>query len=124
MDGVRGETGGEQVVKGPAGQAQLEGNLAAPAGARGVVLFAHGSGSSRHSPRNRYVAGVLQQGGFATLLLDLLTAAEEQGDKATGHLRFDIGLLAERLVEATDWLQREPRTRSLPAAYFGASTGA
>lgn len=102
----------------------LSGDLVMPERASGVVLFAHGSGSSRHSPRNRYVAGVLQQGGFATLLLDLLTAAEEQVDIATGYLRFDVGLLAERLLEATDWLQSERQTRSLPIAYFGASTGA
>src|SRR2546425_8325373 len=102
----------------------LTGDLVMPERASGIVLFAHGSGSSRHSPRNRYVAGVLQQGGFATLLLDLLTAAEEQVDLATAHLRFDIGLLAERLLEATDWLQREPQSRGLPIAYFGASTGA
>jgi putative phosphoribosyl transferase len=102
----------------------LSGELVIPERASGIVLFAHGSGSSRHSPRNRYVAGVLQQGGFATLLMDLLTAAEEQVDLANGRLRFDIGLLAERLLESTDWLQREARTRSLPVAYFGASTGA
>jgi dienelactone hydrolase len=87
-------------------------------------VFAHGSGSSRHSPRNRYVAKVLQQGGLATLLLDLLTAGEEQVDQNTGHLRFDISLLAERLLEATDWLRREPETRGLSIGYFGASTGA
>jgi len=102
----------------------LRGDLVIPERAIGMVLFAHGSGSSRRSPRNRYVAGVLQEGGFATLLLDLLTAAEEQVDLTTGHLRFDIELLADRLLEATDWLQREPATRSLPLGYFGASTGA
>jgi putative phosphoribosyl transferase len=102
----------------------LAGDLVIPKRALGVVLFAHGSGSSRHSPRNRYVADVLQQAGFATLLLDLLTAAEEQVDLATGHLRFAIGLLAGRLLEATDWLQREPQTHTLPIACFGASTGA
>src|ERR1041385_7342078 len=102
----------------------LSGDLVLPDQASGIVLFAHGSGSSRHSPRNRYVAGVLQRGGVATLLLDLLTAAEEEVDAPTGHLRFDIGLLAERLLEATDWLQREPKTRALRMGYFGASTGA
>ena len=102
----------------------LSGDLVVPERASGVVLFAHGSGSSRHSPRNRYVAGVLQQSGFATLLLDLLTAAEEEVDALHGHLRFDIGFLAERLLDATDWLQREPATRELPLGYFGASTGA
>jgi putative phosphoribosyl transferase len=106
------------------GSLGLAGNLVVPERAPGIVLFAHGSGSSRHSPRNRYVAGVLQQGGFATLLLDLLTAAEEEVDATTGHLRFDIELLAARLVEATEWLQREPATHQLPGAYFGASTGA
>ena len=102
----------------------LSGDLVMPERASGVVLFAHGSGSSRHSSRNRYVAGVLQQGGFATLLLDLLTAAEEQVDGATGHLRFDINLLADRLLEATDWRQRDPQTHGFPIAHFGASTGA
>ncbi len=102
----------------------LSGDLMIPERARGIVLFAHGSGSSRYSPRNRYVAGVLQQGGFATLLLDLLTPAEEQIDISTRQFRFDIELLAKRLIEATDWLQREPATSSLSIGYFGASTGA
>src|SRR5260370_28122531 len=102
----------------------LQGDLVVPERAMGIVLFAHGSGSGRHSPRNRYVASILQQGGLATLLLDLLTAAEEQVDLDTGHLRFDIGLLAERVLEATDWLQREPATRGLPLGYFRAMTGA
>src|SRR5437764_11083417 len=101
----------------------LSGDLAIPAGATGIVLFAHGSGSSRHSSRNRYVAGVLQQGGFGTLLLDLLTEAEEEVDLYTRHLRFDIGLLSGRLIEATDWLRSEPASNSLPVGYFGASTG-
>src|SRR5437868_4346475 len=94
----------EQLVRVPIDGANLEGNLTIPDGATGVVLFAHGSGSSRHSPRNRYVAQVLQQGGLATLLIDLLTPEEEQIDNRTAHLRFDIGLLASRLVAATDWL--------------------
>ena len=102
----------------------LHGDLVVPERATGIILFAHGSGSSRHSPRNRYVASVFQQGGLATLLLDLLTAAEEQADLDSGHLRFDIGLLAERVLEATDWLVREPATRGLQIGYFGASTGA
>jgi len=102
----------------------LSSDLVMPETAAGLVVFAHGSGSSRHSPRNRYGASDLQTGGVGTLLLDLLTAAEEQVDAATGHLRFDIDLLAERLLEATDWLQGEPRTRRLPIGYFGASTGA
>src|SRR5438105_502583 len=101
----------------------LSGDLVIPAKATGIVLFAHGSGSSRHSRRNRYVAGILQEGSLATLLLDLLTEAEEEVDLQTSHLRFDIGLLAGRLGEATDWLQHEPATRRLPVGYFGASTG-
>jgi len=106
-----------------AGPVTLEGNLHLPAGAYGIVLFAHGSGSSRHSPRNRYVANVLQAGGLATLLIDLLTADEEAVDLRTRQLRFDIGLLADRLVGATDWLAQELDTRLLRVGYFGASTG-
>jgi putative phosphoribosyl transferase len=107
-----------------AGKVNLEGNLVIPNGATGIVLFAHGSGSSRHSPRNRYVAGVLQQAGLATLLIDLLTTEEEEIDLRTRHLRFDIGLLASRLVGATDWLVHNPDTCDLKVGYFGASTGA
>jgi putative phosphoribosyl transferase len=117
----------EQVVQvaGLAGgrRVELEGSLSIPAGARGIVLFAHGSGSSRHSPRNRYVAGVLQQAGLATLLMDLLTPDEERVDMRTAHLRFDIGLLAGRLVMATEWLHERADTRQLKVGYFGASTG-
>ena len=102
----------------------LEGDLANPPGARGIVLFAHGSGSSRHSPRNRQVAGELNDLGLATLLLDLLTPDEERAERQTRHLRFDIGLLAGRLSAATAWLQAEPSTSGLPIGYFGASTGA
>jgi dienelactone hydrolase len=102
----------------------LSADLAVPDGATGIVLFAHGSGSSRFSPRNRYVASVLQRGGLATLLLDLLTGAEEQVDIRTGHLRFDIDLLAKRLMEAKDWTHHAPATRGLSIGYFGASTGA
>ena len=102
----------------------LSGDLSVPEGAAGVVLFAHGSGSSRLSPRNRYVADVLQQGGFATLLMDLLTSEEEEVDLRTRHLRFDIDLLAERLLLATDWLKQQAPARGLPIGYFGASTGA
>src|SRR5260370_5035562 len=90
--------------------AALSADLVIPAGATGVVLFAHGSGSSRFSTRNRYVAGVLQQGGLATLLLDLLTEAEEKVDLRTGHLRFDIELLAKGLLEAADWVHHSPST--------------
>jgi pimeloyl-ACP methyl ester carboxylesterase len=102
----------------------LEGNLSLPEGARGVVLFAHGSGSSRHSSRNRHVARLLNEARLATLLIDLLTADEEALDLRTAHLRFDIGLLAQRLVGATDWLSQQPDTRPLRIGYFGASTGA
>ena len=108
----------------PLGVATLYGDLAWPETCAGVVLFAHGSGSSRHSPRNRYVAGVLRAAGLATLLLDLLTVDEELVDQRTGHLRFDITLLAGRLVAATDWLASGPTTRGLTVGYFGASTGA
>lgn len=107
-----------------AGLVPLEGMLEIPAGAQGIVLFAHGSGSSRLSPRNRFVARALNKGGLATLLLDLLTAEEEEVDRVTAHLRFDITLLAQRLVGATDWLLKYPETRHLRIGYFGASTGA
>jgi putative phosphoribosyl transferase len=110
-------------VRVSAGPVTLEGNLGVPAGARGVVLFAHGSGSGRYSPRNRFVAQQLREAGLATLLVDLLTEDEEAADQHTGHLRFDIGLLAERLVGATDWLTEDRRTAGLPVGYFGASTG-
>jgi dienelactone hydrolase len=106
-----------------AGRASLDGDLAVPAAARGVVLFAHGSGSSRHSSRNRYVAQELRRSALGTLLMDLLTAEEEAIDARTGHLRFDIGLLAERLGAATDWLRADPGTSRLAIGYFGASTG-
>jgi dienelactone hydrolase len=102
----------------------LEGSLSLPEQAKGIVVFAHGSGSSRHSPRNRFVAGVLQNAGFATLLMDLLTAEEEALDGRTGALRFDINLLARRLIGATWWLQDQSDTVRLPIGYFGASTGA
>ena len=107
-----------------AGAVVLEGNLAIPEGAQGVVLFAHGSGSSRFSPRNRAVAGWLNDSGIATLLIDLLTAEEEKIDRVTAHLRFDIELLAQRLIGATDWLAHAPETHLLRIGYFGASTGA
>lgn len=104
--------------------ATLAGDLSIPTDARGIVVFAHGSGSSRHSPRNRFVADILRAGGLATLLMDLLTEAEEAEDVRTLALRFDIGLLAHRLVGATDWLAEQPDTSALPIGYFGASTGA
>ncbi|MGA5076633.1 dienelactone hydrolase family protein [Streptomyces griseoincarnatus] len=108
----------------PSGGVALRGDLEIPVGARGVVLFAHGSGSSRLSPRNRAVAGMLRGAGFGTLLLDLLTAAEEDEDTATGRHRFDIGLLAGRLAHAVDWLEDRPDAVDLPVGLFGASTGA
>jgi putative phosphoribosyl transferase len=114
----------ERPVRVSAGQVMLEGDLGSPENARGVVLFAHGSGSGRHSPRNRLVARALQEAGLATLLIDLLTPDEERADLRTGHLRFDIGLLAERLAGATEWLIDNPETRDLRIGYFGASTGA
>jgi putative phosphoribosyl transferase len=114
----------EHPVRVSAGQVMLEGDLGSPENARGVVLFAHGSGSGRHSPRNRLVARALQEAGLATLLIDLLTPDEERADLRTGHLRFDIGLLAERLAGATEWLIDNPETRDLRIGYFGASTGA
>jgi putative phosphoribosyl transferase len=101
----------------------LEGNLLIPANAPGVVLFAHGSGSSRFSSRNRYVAEELRAAGLATLLIDLLTPEEEQIDMRTAHLRFDIGLLADRLVGAIEWLEQEQRTHTMKVGLFGASTG-
>jgi dienelactone hydrolase len=101
----------------------LEGDLTLPPNARSVVLFAHGSGSSRHSPRNRYVARVLREAGQGTLLMDLLTREEEQAEARTGHLRFDIPFLARRLGTAMDWLADDEETRDLPAGLFGASTG-
>jgi putative phosphoribosyl transferase len=114
----------ERLVRVTAGPVAIEGNLNLPEGARAVVLFAHGSGSSRYSSRNRYVARVLNQAKLATLLIDLLTPDEEAIDQHTAHLRFDIGLLADRLIRATDWLIEYPDTRHLPIGYFGASTGA
>jgi dienelactone hydrolase len=112
------------LVQVPAGSVTLEGNLTLPEQSRGIVLFAHGSGSSRHSPRNRYVARVLNEAKLATLLIDLLTLHEEVIDARTAQLRFDIDLLAERLVDATDWLSQFPDTKHLRIGYFGASTGA
>ncbi len=114
----------ERLVRVPAGPVTLEGNLTLPEQSRGIVLFAHGSGSSRHSPRNRYVARLLNEAKLATLLIDLLTLHEEVIDARTAQLRFDIDLLAERLVDATDWLTQFPDTKDLRIGYFGASTGA
>jgi len=112
----------EQVLVGT-GPVTLQGDLDVPQEAVGVVLFAHGSGSGRHSPRNRFVAHALQDAGLATLLIDLLTEEEEVEDRFTAHLRFDIELRAGRLVAATDWLNQQPATMGLPVGCFGASTG-
>jgi dienelactone hydrolase len=109
-----------QIVHIPVNGIKLEGALVIPSNAQGVVLFAHGSGSSRHSPRNNFVAEVLQGAGMGTLLMDLLTARED----ATYETRFDIDLLTQRLEQATQWLRDQPQTRSLKIGYFGASTGA
>jgi pimeloyl-ACP methyl ester carboxylesterase len=103
---------------------RLEGDLSVPTAAKGAVLFAHGSGSSRHSPRNRYVADVLNEGGLATLLIDLLTEDEQQVDLQTAQLRFDIPFLSRRLEVITDWLANHPEMRRLKIGHFGASTGA
>lgn len=107
-----------------AGDVGLAGDLTVPPGAIGAVVFAHGSGSSRLSPRNRAVAGALVHDGLATLLFDLLTRGEEAAERATRHLRFDIPLLASRLIGAVDWVARQPALRALPIGLFGASTGA
>jgi putative phosphoribosyl transferase len=113
----------EHEVHIPSGHAQLEGMLNIPAAARGIVLFAHGTGSSRHSPRNQFVAGVIRGSGNATLLFDLLTPEEETRDEITAELRFDIRLLAKRLADATRWVSRHAETHDLSIGYFGASTG-
>src|SRR5919205_4129981 len=120
MNGADGPDVEERPVRVSADRVGLEGNLAVPGSARGVVLFAHGSGSGRNSPRNRYVARALKEAGLATLLMDLLTTDEEEADLRTGHLRFDIGLLAQRLAGATDWLLENPDTQGLRIGYFGA----
>jgi len=111
-------------VRIPVNSIVLEGNLVIPEGAQGIVIFAHGSGSSRHSSRNKYVAWELQKKGFGTLLFDLLTAEEERIDMVTAHLRFDIDLLANRLFDVTNWLLSNYVTENLTIGYFGASTGA
>jgi dienelactone hydrolase len=107
-----------------AGGALLQGDLRLPVAARRLVLFAHGSGSSRASPRNRSVAQALNEAALATLLFDLLTREEEAVDAAIAHLRFDIAMLGERLVAVTDWVARQSELHALPVGYFGASTGA
>jgi len=101
----------------------LDGNLLVPSGATGIVLFAHGSGSSRFSSRNRYVASTLREGNLGTLLIDLLTPQEEARDNITAELRFDIGMLADRLVGTVEWLRAQPELREKKIGLFGASTG-
>jgi putative phosphoribosyl transferase len=113
----------ERTITLRAGDTELEGTLGVPADAKGIVLFAHGSGSSRFSSRNRYVTRVLRDAGLATLLLDLLSPAEERIDEVTRQHRFDIGLLARRLVATIDWLGAQPETAGLSVGMFGASTG-
>jgi putative phosphoribosyl transferase len=122
MSASRTETG--ELVHVTAGPVRVQGNLVVPEGATGMVVFAHGSGSSRLSPRNRAVARELQNRGLGTLLIDLLTEEEEAVDVRTAHLRFDISLLAERLEGATDWITLQHAMRHLRVGYFGASTGA
>lgn len=113
-----------RVVRIPASDVVLNADLMIPPGARAIVVFAHGSGSSRHSIRNRYVAEMLNGYKFATLLADLLTEEEEVIDMRTRHLRFDIPMLADRLIDIATWLQQEPQTKDLKIGWFGASTGA
>ncbi len=127
MDGesaMKPNTGEDRSIEVEAGGVTMAGNLAIPRGAEAVVVFAHGSGSSRFSRRNRFVAQVLQDGGMATLLFDLLTAEEEEVDSLSGQFRFDIDLLSDRMISMTDWLRKQPETSAMTIGYFGASTGA
>jgi putative phosphoribosyl transferase len=114
----------EVVIPVNANRERVSGMLAIPSAAQGIVIFAHGSGSSRFSPRNQSVAATLNQAGFATLLMDLLTPSEERIDDATAELRFDIPFLGQRLADVTDWVRQQPATHDLGIGYFGASTGA
>jgi dienelactone hydrolase len=114
----------ETTVKIPIGNVVVEGNLTIPSGAKGIVLFAHGSGSSRFSPRNQYVAKEFNKAKIGTLLFDLLTSEEEEQDMFTAEYRFNIELLAERLIGATEWLKKNQQTKDYAFGYFGASTGA
>ena len=123
MKGVAHQITTEREVRIPTGDETLDGDLTIPTDPIGTVVFAHGSGSSRKSSRNRFVAHELQQLGFVTLLMDLLTREEEQVDDRTGVLRFDIPFLARRLAHATQWLRAQADTAELPIGYFGASTG-
>jgi dienelactone hydrolase len=124
MEKTQSQRAAERDVRVRAVGVELEGSLAVPEQAQGLILFAHGSGSGRHSPRNQYVARALRQAGLGTLLIDLLTPDEESVDQYTRHLRFDIELLAMRLLGVTDWLRQQPLTREVAIGYFGASTGA
>ena len=112
-----------RAIRIPAGSVTLDGEIHVPADAEGLVLFAHGSGSSRHSPRNTFVAGQLRKAGLGTVLFDLLTADEERADAARGHLRFNIGLLTQRLVCAAQWIAEEDEARHQRLGFFGSSTG-
>lgn len=124
MSDTKEELQVKQVINIPSGNVQLEGELKVPQRAAGIVLFAHGSGSSRHSPRNQYVARTIREAGVGTLLFDLLTKEEEAIDSYTAELRFDIQFLARRLVDATNWITSQPTTQHLRIGYFGSSTGA
>lgn len=124
MSSLHNDVSEARAVRVPAGGVLLNADLTIPRGARAIVAFAHGSGSSRHSVRNRYVAEILNGYKFATLLADLLTENEEVIDMRTRHLRFDIPMLADRLVDIAAWLQQEPQTKDLKIGWFGASTGA
>jgi pimeloyl-ACP methyl ester carboxylesterase len=121
---MRGEDADVREVRVRIGGVELGGSLGVPSGARGLVIFAHGSGSSRFSPRNRAVARALRQVGLGTLLFDLLSEEEEAEDDVTAELRFDITFLAKRLEEVTQWVERLPELADLPKGYFGSSTGA
>jgi dienelactone hydrolase len=123
MQNNKNTDNGENIII-PVNKIHLEGNLHIPKDAKGIVLFAHGSGSSRFSSRNRYVAKVLQKAGIATLLFDLLSPPEEKIDSVTRELRFNIDLLTQRLLVATDWIKHNKKTQGLAIGYFGASTGA
>jgi dienelactone hydrolase len=124
MDSVRDQSNDNRLVRIATDGVELEGFLVIPGDAVGLVVFAHGSGSSRHSSRNKYVASVLQTAGLGTLLFDLLTSEEEAVDLRTRHLRFDIPMLARRVAGVTDWLRSRTLTQRYPIGYFGASTGA
>ena len=124
MSDTKDELQVEQVIDISSGKVQLEGELKVPQRANGIVLFAHGSGSSRHSPRNQYVARTIREAGVGTLLFDLLTKEEEAIDSYTAELRFNIEFLARRLVDATNWITSQHATQHLRIGYFGSSTGA